>query len=71
MSKRNRWFMGAAVVAALPLAISQAHAQQAAPAAAPQAATRGAKGFWRLWRTVLRLHDRGLSRGPASTGGER
>ena len=37
MSKRNRWLMGAAVVAALPLAISQAYGQQAAPAAATQA----------------------------------
>jgi nitrite reductase (NO-forming)/hydroxylamine reductase len=39
MSKRNRWLMGAAVVAALPLAITQAYGQQAAPAEAPQAAS--------------------------------
>ena len=42
MSKRNRWLMGAAVVAALPLAISQAYGQQAAPAAATQAAPAAA-----------------------------
>ncbi|MBK6393681.1 MAG: c-type cytochrome [Betaproteobacteria bacterium] len=43
MSKRNRWLMGAAVVAALPLAVSQAWAQQAAPAATPQAALTAAE----------------------------
>ena len=39
MSKRNRWLMGAAVAAALPLAISQAYGQQAAPAASSLTAT--------------------------------
>ena len=43
MGMGNRWMMGAAVVAALPLAWSQAFAQQAAPAAASAALTAAEK----------------------------
>ena len=43
MGTRNRWLMGAAGVAALPMAVSQAWAQQAAPAATPQAALTAAE----------------------------